>query len=82
MKFLLDMGLAQSTAQFLRARGYDAIHTNLITTKDVAQVLGLSERLAGIRLIRNSRTLAPQTLLPVIGNTLAVYRQSTGTKPA
>lgn len=26
MKFLLDMGLAQSTAQFLRATGYDAVH--------------------------------------------------------
>jgi predicted nuclease of predicted toxin-antitoxin system len=26
VKFLLDMGLAQSTAQFLRRQGYDAIH--------------------------------------------------------
>ncbi len=26
MKFLLDMGLAQSTAAFLRTYGYDAIH--------------------------------------------------------
>ncbi len=26
MKFLLDMGLANSTAIFLRGRGYDAIH--------------------------------------------------------
>ncbi len=26
MKFLLDMGLAQSTAQFLRVRGDDAVH--------------------------------------------------------
>jgi len=26
MKFLLDMGLAQSTAVFLRDQGYDAVH--------------------------------------------------------
>lgn len=26
MKFLLDMGLAQSTAVFLRAQGHDAVH--------------------------------------------------------
>lgn len=26
MKFLLDMGLAQSTARFLRQQGYDALH--------------------------------------------------------
>ncbi|MGH2593313.1 MAG: hypothetical protein ACRDGG_07350 [Anaerolineae bacterium] len=26
MKFLLDMGLARSTATFLRGRGHDAIH--------------------------------------------------------
>ena len=26
MKFLLDMGLAQSTARSLRQQGYDAIH--------------------------------------------------------
>jgi predicted nuclease of predicted toxin-antitoxin system len=26
MKFPLDMGLAQSTAAFLRAQGHDAIH--------------------------------------------------------
>ncbi len=26
MKFLLDMGLANSTAKFLREQGYDAIH--------------------------------------------------------
>ncbi len=45
MKFLLDMGLARSTAQFLRALGHDAVHTELITTKDVAQTLGLSERI-------------------------------------
>ncbi|MCB0113149.1 MAG: DUF5615 family PIN-like protein [Caldilineaceae bacterium] len=26
MKFLLDMGLAQSTVYFLRSQGYDAVH--------------------------------------------------------
>jgi predicted nuclease of predicted toxin-antitoxin system len=26
MKFLLDMGLAQTTAAFLRSQGYDALH--------------------------------------------------------
>jgi predicted nuclease of predicted toxin-antitoxin system len=26
MKFLLDMGLAESTAQFLRTNGHDAVH--------------------------------------------------------
>ena len=26
MKFLLDMGLAQSTARSLRQQGYDAVH--------------------------------------------------------
>ena len=26
MKFLLDMGLARSTANFLRDRGHDAVH--------------------------------------------------------
>ena len=26
MKFLLDMGLAQSTATFLRSEGYDSVH--------------------------------------------------------
>jgi predicted nuclease of predicted toxin-antitoxin system len=26
MRFLLDMGLARSTARYLRQRGYDAVH--------------------------------------------------------
>ena len=47
MKFLLDMGLAQHTAEFLRQSGHDAIHLRdeglqrledeRITTKSLAE---------------------------------------------
>jgi hypothetical protein len=39
MKFLLDMGLARSTADFLRAQRYDSINEQAIRVRPLSIIL-------------------------------------------
>ena len=51
MKFLLDMGLAQSTARFLRQQGYDALHLRDQSLQRLADAISIAKAVAETRII-------------------------------
>lgn len=51
MKFLLDMGLAQRTVEFLQARGHDAVHLRSQGLQSISDEMIVAKALAEGRVI-------------------------------